>query len=178
MFLLPIKNERQRTHCPFRREAPKQDMWDILQPLAMMSSLLESPEYYKDVKNYNTILQQSESEVTVDKDKFQANFDVQHFRPEEITVKVTGDNIITIEAKHEEKQDEHGQIYRHFIRKYLLPKNCDINRVESKLSSDGVLCITAPISDKTEPKSIPISQTGQPARSLQEKAVENPSSRS
>ncbi|GJQ81726.1 hypothetical protein Trydic_g9165 [Trypoxylus dichotomus] len=37
------------------------------------------------------------SVVTFDKDKFQVNLDVQHFAPEEITVKITGKNAITVE---------------------------------------------------------------------------------
>ncbi|KAJ8916260.1 hypothetical protein NQ315_016400 [Exocentrus adspersus] len=115
--------------------------------------------------------QDTGSVVSFDKDKFQANLDVQQFKPEEITVKVTGDNTITIEGKHEEKQDEHGHIYRHFVRRYVLPKNCDIGRVESKLSSDGVLSITAPkLEDKAiQEKSVPITQTGQPVKQIEGK---------
>lgn len=51
---------------------------------------------------------------------------------------------MTVEGKHEEKHEEHGQIYRHFVRKYVLPEDCDIKSLESKLSSHGVLSITAP----------------------------------
>ncbi|KAL3283624.1 hypothetical protein HHI36_006763 [Cryptolaemus montrouzieri] len=107
------------------------------------------------------------STLSVDGDKFQANLDVQQFKPEEITVKATGNNTITIEGKHEEKQDDHGFISRHFVRKYVIPKYCDYTKVESKLSSDGVLSITAPrIQDdkSVEHKSIPIQKTGQPAK--------------
>jgi len=69
--------------------------------------------------------------------------DVQQFSPEEMTVKVVGNNV-TVEAKHEEKQDEHGYISRHFVRRYVLPASHDATRVTSSLSSDGVLTITAP----------------------------------
>lgn len=108
----------------------------------------------------------SGSTVTLDKDKFQVNLDVQHFSPNEITVKTAGDNTIQIEGKHEEKQDEHGYISRHFVRKYQLPKGHDINQVQSSLSSDGVLTITAPRTDapQLEHKTIPIQQTGAPAK--------------
>ncbi|CAH1104180.1 unnamed protein product [Psylliodes chrysocephalus] len=151
-----------------RREAPRRNLWDeVIQPLALVNSLLESPEY---LRSLNSLQQQTSSQMVLDKDKFHANFDVQHFKPEEITIKVTGENTITVEAKHEEKQDEHGQIYRHFLRKYVLPKNCDMSRLESKLSSDGVLSITAPtVGDKVD-RNIPISQTGKPARSVENKA--------
>ncbi|XP_044253612.1 heat shock protein 27-like [Tribolium madens] len=117
--------------------------------------------------------QEHESSVNFDKDKFQANIDVQQFRPEEITVKVS-DDTVTVEGKHEEKRDEHGYISRHFVRKYVLPKGHDVNRVESKLSSDGVLTITAPkVGDgKDHEKSIPVVQTGQPTPAVQQKQEE------
>ncbi|XP_018566154.2 major egg antigen-like [Anoplophora glabripennis] len=115
------------------------------------------------------------STVSFDKDKFQANVDVQQFKPEEISVKVTGDNTVTIEGKHEEKQDEHGSISRHFVRRYVLPQNCDINQVQSKLSSDGVLTITAPKvnEDKSiQQKEIPIIRTGEPLKKVEQKKEE------
>lgn len=114
------------------------------------------------------------SEISIDKDKFQVNLDVQHFNPEEITVKTTGDNVITVEAKHEEKQDEHGYISRQFVRKYVLPKGHDISQAQSKLSSDGVLTITAPKinAEPLEHKTIPIQQTGVPSKAV-EKKTEN-----
>lgn len=62
-------------------------------------------------------------------------------KPEEITVKVSGNNQLTVEGKHEEKQDEHGKIYGQFFRRYILPNNFDINKVESSLSLDGLLNI-------------------------------------
>lgn len=73
----------------------------------------------------------------------QVILDVQQFSPDEITVK-TVDNDVIVEAKHEEKQDEHGYISRHFVRRYVLPPSHDLVNVTSTLSSDGVLTITAP----------------------------------
>lgn len=144
---------------------------DLFQPMTVPRFLFRSPSGY--VRGWKSAAseQDSGSTVNIDKDKFQANLDVQQFKPEEITVKVTGENTLTIEGKHEEKEDEHGQIYRHFVRKYILPKGCDINKVESKLSSDGVLTIIAPRTNlsEMEHKSIPVSQTGQPAKSVEAK---------
>ena len=48
------------------------------------------------------------------------------------------------EGKHEERQDEHGYISRHFVRKYKIPEDVDVQKLKSKLSSDGVLSIVAP----------------------------------
>lgn len=117
--------------------------------------------------------------VVMKKDGFQVDLDVQQFTPEEITVKASGDNMITIEGKHEEKQDEHGYISRHFVRKYVLPKGHDIKNVASKLSSDGVLTITAPKTndEEEETRNIPIQQTGAPSKAVEKtkspEAMEN-----
>uniref|UniRef100_A0A8D8CWD4 Protein lethal(2)essential for life n=1 Tax=Culex pipiens TaxID=7175 RepID=A0A8D8CWD4_CULPI len=74
---------------------------------------------------------------------FQVSVDVQHFKPEEISVKMN-ENYVTVEGKHEEKQDEQGYVFRHFVRKYQLPEGHDLEKVVSSLSSDGVLTIRAP----------------------------------
>ncbi|KAJ8924287.1 hypothetical protein NQ315_007080 [Exocentrus adspersus] len=126
----------------------------------------------EELANLRSVLQDTGSSVSLDKDKFQANFDVQQFKPEEISVKVTGDRTVTIEGKHEEKPDEHGYISRHFVRKYVLPEDCDAKNVQSKLSSDGVLTVTAPkINEgkKIEYREIPITRTGQPMKRVEQK---------
>ncbi|CAH0695550.1 unnamed protein product [Spodoptera exigua] len=102
------------------------------------------------------------SKITSDDEKFQVNVDVQHFAPEEINVKVV-DGQVLIEGKHEEKQDDHGFVSRQFIRRYALPKGCLPDTVESKLSSDGVLTVTAPkvlALPSTGEKIVPITHTG------------------
>nr|QGZ00457.1 heat shock protein 19.5 [Glyphodes pyloalis] len=101
------------------------------------------------------------STIKSDKDKFQVNLDVQHFAPEEISVK-TADGFVVIEGKHEEKKDDHGYISRQFTRRYALPEGCNPETVESRLSSDGVLTVVAPRAAavlKNE-RAVPISQTG------------------
>ncbi|KAK9881644.1 hypothetical protein WA026_017164 [Henosepilachna vigintioctopunctata] len=150
---------------------------DLLSPIldpGHLSLQLRNPLGY--IRPWRSALSKSDvgSTVALDKDKFQVNLDVQQFKPEEITVKATGNNTITIEGKHEEKEDDHGFISRQFVRRYVLPKDCDYSKVESKLSSDGVLTITAPRmqEDKSEHKSIPIVKTGQPAK-IEQKKEEN-----
>ncbi|KAK0098969.1 hypothetical protein PV326_011993 [Microctonus aethiopoides] len=105
------------------------------------------------------------STVNADKNKFQVTLDVQQFKPEEINVKVV-DKCVVVEAKHEEKQDEHGWISRQFVRKYLIPEQCDIKQVSSSLSSDGVLTISVPRKDLPAVENervIKIEHTGKPA---------------
>ncbi|KAI5645073.1 hsp20/alpha crystallin family domain-containing protein [Phthorimaea operculella] len=100
--------------------------------------------------------------VSSDDEKFQVNVDVQHFSPDEINVKVV-DGHILVEGKHEEKRDQHGYVSRQFVRRYALPEGCLPDAVESKLSSDGVLTVTAPkvlALPSTGEKIIPIQHTG------------------
>lgn len=82
-------------------------------------------------------------EAQISKDGFQVCVDVQHFLPKEIEVK-TENNTIIVNAKHEEKEDEHGFISREFTRRYTLPEGYKAEDVVSTLSSDGILTIKAP----------------------------------
>ena len=105
------------------------------------------------------------STVKADKNQFQVSLDVQQFAPEEINVKVV-DRTVIVEGKHEEKQDQHGWVSRQFVRRYLIPEQCDIDQVVSKLSSDGVLSITVPRKDQPKiegERSVKIQHTGKPA---------------
>jgi len=106
------------------------------------------------------------SKTTIGKDGFQVSVDVQQFAPNEITVK-TVDNTIVVEAKHEERQDEHGYISRQFTRRYALPKGFNIKDVVTQLSSDGILTVKAPPEakalDQGNVRVLQIQQTG-PAR--------------
>ncbi|XP_020279376.1 protein lethal(2)essential for life isoform X1 [Pseudomyrmex gracilis] len=99
--------------------------------------------YYRPWRNVTRQNSSGSSTIQLDKDNFQVILDVQQFSPDEITVK-TVDNHVIVEAKHEERQDEHGYISRHFVRRYVLPSSHNLDNVTSTLSSDGVLTITAP----------------------------------
>ncbi|XP_026478480.1 protein lethal(2)essential for life-like [Ctenocephalides felis] len=114
---------------------------DLLTSLHATPSLFRGG-YYRPWRN-EISAQDSASTITADENKFQVTLDVQQFKPKEITVK-TKDNFVIVEGKHEEQQDEHGYISRHFVRRYMLPENHEPADVVSSLSSDGVLTITAP----------------------------------
>ena len=80
--------------------------------------------------------------VTDDDGKFELSLDTHEYRPDELKVNVNG-NVLTVDAKHEEKGDNRF-VSRQFSRKYTLPGNCEPAKVVSNLSSDGILMITAP----------------------------------
>ncbi|XP_076236785.1 protein lethal(2)essential for life [Calliopsis andreniformis] len=105
------------------------------------------------------------STITADKDMFKVILDVQQFKPEEINVKLV-DRFVVVEAKHEEKRDEHGLISRQFVRRYLLPEQVDEEKLSSNISSDGILTIMAPLKQtegKPNERMIKIEFTGKPA---------------
>lgn len=105
----------------------------------------------------------ADKRLQVTKDGVQMCLNVYQFSPSEITVK-TVDDVVIIEGKHEEKQDEHGYVTRQFTRRYKLPKEYDPKDVVSTMSSDGVLTIRAPSIVKPAPqvneRVITIQQTG------------------
>lgn len=102
----------------------------------------------------------------IGKDGYQVCLDVHQFTPNEIIVKII-DNYISVEAHHEERQDEHGLITRQFTRRYTLPSEFNPDHVVSQLSSDGILIIKAPppvkSSDGGKERILQILHTG-PAR--------------
>ncbi|XP_011198113.2 heat shock protein 67B1 [Bactrocera dorsalis] len=112
----------------------------------------------------------------VNKNGFQVSMNVKQFAPNELTVK-TIDNCIVVEGQHEDKEDGHGVISRHFIRKYMLPKGYDPSEVLSTLSSDGILTVKAPPpalkTDETTERIVDIQQTGGPVQ-IQQSAAKEP----
>lgn len=76
-------------------------------------------------------------------DVYEICLGAKDFGPKEISVKIN-DGFIVVEGKHEEKKDEQGYISRHFLRRFALPEDSVVDKVESILSPDGLLTITAP----------------------------------
>ncbi|MCQ9140748.1 small heat shock protein [Bacillus amyloliquefaciens] len=143
--------------------------------LTVAVSPLLSRDYYRPWRQLANAARDVGSSIKADKDKFQVNLDVQHFSPEEIIVK-TADGFVVIEGKHEEKKDDHGYISRQFVRRYALPKGCNPDTVESRLSSDGVLTVTAPRvpAVTSNEKSVPIQQTGPVRKEIKDQTNEEP----
>ncbi|EAT34412.1 AAEL013345-PA [Aedes aegypti] len=97
-------------------------------------------------------------------DEFQVNVNVEDFKPDEISVKAT-DKFVTVEGKHEEKDDKNGYVLRHFVRRYQLPEGHDNEKIASTLSSDGVLTISAPklaLPGPQTERSIPVEKVSKP----------------
>lgn len=93
---------------------------------------------------------------------FEVNLDVGLFEPGELSVKLVN-NCVIIEGKHEEREDEHGHVSRHFVRRYPLPKEYNADAIASTLTDEGVLTITVPplvAAEEAEERVIPIKHVG------------------
>ncbi|XP_037309768.1 heat shock protein beta-6 isoform X1 [Pungitius pungitius] len=87
----------------------------------------------------------SSAEVNCDDSGFTVQVDVKHFKPEDLMVKVIGD-FVEVQGKHEEKKkDGPGVTTRQFNRRYRIPKGVDTMALESAVSPDGILFISAPM---------------------------------
>ncbi|XP_053617810.1 protein lethal(2)essential for life-like [Plodia interpunctella] len=157
MSLIPLLMELNRPSRiqdqHFALALTPEDMLTIVVPQS-------NREYYRPWHQLSNALKDVGSTIRNDKRKFQINLDVQHFSPEEISVK-TANGFLVIEGQHGEKRDEHGWVSRKFRRRYELPEGCNLEAVESRLSSDGVLSVTAPLEcAKADERIVPIIQTG------------------
>jgi crystallin, alpha B len=89
--------------------------------------------------------------------------DVHLFEPNEISVR-TIDHQIIVECNHDSREDGHGPIERHFVRKFNLPFDYDMNLVSSSLSKDGILQLEAPKPQiKSEEREVQVHQTEKPS---------------
>lgn len=92
-----------------------------------------------------------------DKEKFAVELCVEGFKPEELSVNLK-ETELSIEGKHDERDEQGARVQRHFVRKYILPDNVDLDAVVSQLTPEGVLSVTAPKLASPKLKNIPISQ--------------------
>ena len=165
------------TYRPHSHRVSGLDLLDLLDPTPVFSSPFGlSPMQHQlsqaasVVDSLNRQLNQLERKYARDlavsnrKDRFEVALDCSHFKPDEINVKLNG-NQLTVDAKHEERSDEHGFISRSFSRRYVLPDNVVLDKLESSLGPDGILCIKAPkkIEQAVESgsKAIPIELTSE-----------------
>lgn len=99
-------------------------------------TLLQSLDWIESFPKY-------ENAVKTKHDKYEIYLQVKDYSPEEISVKIT-EGYIVVEGKHEEKKDDFGYIERQFMRRYPIPKGSITEKINSRLTSDGVLIIIVP----------------------------------
>lgn len=98
----------------------------------------------------------------IGKDGFQLCLNVRNYLASEISVK-TDEKSIVVEAKHEERQDDHGYVSRQFTRRVDLPEGVNAEGVVATLSAEGILTIKAPAAEGNV-RQIQVQQVG-PTRS-------------
>ncbi|KAG7314627.1 hypothetical protein KOW79_021930 [Hemibagrus wyckioides] len=80
------------------------------------------------------------SDVICDSKTWRISLDVSHFDPEEVDVKINK-GYLEIAGKHEERYNNHGSVSRSFTRKYKLPTEVDLQKMNTSLSPEGVLLV-------------------------------------
>lgn len=75
--------------------------------------------------------------------KLKLEFSVKEFRPEDLEVKLLGNNILQVTG-HREDKNELGMSRICYLRKYSIPEGVDKDRLKPTLTKDGVLIIEAP----------------------------------
>jgi len=114
----------------------------------------------------DTYCSTSSAQVECDNRGFIVQVDVKLFRPEDLLVKVTGD-FVEVQGRHEEKKrDGPGVITRQFNRRYRIPEGVDSLALESAVSPEGILVISAPLlQDKDRTSPTPSTSTASPTPS-------------
>lgn len=179
LFIAVINIAYSEEKCPQqKRNLFDQDFGMELTHNDLLTSMMTPwmlRDYIRPWRYMESLTRDLGSTIKTEDNKFTVNLDVQHFSPDEIEVKTT-DGYVTIEAKHEEKQDEHGYVSRQFVRKYALPEGVESSQIVSQLSSDGILTISAPIKtvEGKEERVVPITHTG-PVRKEAKESIEHES---
>ena len=105
--------------------------------------------------------QETEQSIQQDDNKFKAVFDVTKYKPEEVSVKVQGNQVIVHGEQKSESKDEDKDIFVHhreFTRRLVLPETVKLESLQSKWTKEGTLVIEAEKcpSIEAEPKQLKI----------------------
>ena len=79
--------------------------------------------------------------IVSDDKKFEIVLDVRNYKPDEIEVKVNGDDLIV--TGKQETEEKGRRITRQFTRNFKLPRDVSVRSVQSRVSVDGYLYVYA-----------------------------------
>ncbi|CBY11856.1 unnamed protein product [Oikopleura dioica] len=85
-----------------------------------------------------------QSQISGDGSRWVVTVDCRNFHPEDIVIRTIG-AAVEIRAKTAQAAEGDSNIIREFNRKYHLPEGLDPQLVESTLTYDGMLIISAPL---------------------------------
>ncbi|KAL3280786.1 hypothetical protein HHI36_004018 [Cryptolaemus montrouzieri] len=101
----------------------------------------------KPIEDFKTFLPENSScDMQINDDYVEIKLNIVGFSPEEITIKITGKNTLTIEGK---KMNGKGGINKSFMKSYMLPSEFDIKRLKKNITSDGMLYVKVPKNKRT-----------------------------
>lgn len=105
---------------------------------------------------------QEEGQVSEKKENYQLSLDVSGYKPEEISVRVDGKDLIIRGETKEEHEGDIGKSIRHhhFTWLYNLPNDIDAAALSSRCTKDGKLTIEAPRMEPPQPRSLQIMKEG------------------
>ena len=127
--LKPIFNQNNNYNNNYNSSKSVQNEQENLD--SMLSSRKESEEMSPKAK------------VSYDETKFQVEFDVKDYKPEELSIKTEGTTLVVL-AKHEEKSGDTSYVTKQFEQRFTLPSGVKADAISSSLSRDGKLMVTAP----------------------------------
>ncbi|XP_060521484.1 alpha-crystallin B chain-like [Cylas formicarius] len=82
--------------------------------------------------------------IRMDRDRYQIVADLRFFEGDSVKVKITSGNSITVYAKQKYRNEYGRSTSKSFNRKFSVPRTYNVNRMEARLSSSGVLTINVP----------------------------------
>ena len=139
---------------PWNRSYSWINSWDPFDDFAVPSLRLIIPTRGREGDDHPSgpLVKNNDSNFTV-------KMNVSNFAPEEINVKAVDDYLV-VHGKHEERKDNHGYVKREFTRRYLIPQDCQADKLSSSLSPNGILTVQAPKKPReiegSKARSIPI----------------------
>jgi HSP20 family molecular chaperone IbpA len=119
-------------------ELMRQQMFQLLPHNSFEVASTMTPAAVVQLQPYAPIIQEG------GQTKLKLEFNVKDFKPEEVKVKVVGQDTVQVRAEHMEKSDSGETKKRLYVRQYKLPKGVDIEHLKPTLSKDGVLTVEAP----------------------------------
>jgi len=127
--------------------APNRNLGSPSSSLSLIPHSSSNPSFQQPQNPSSTMGESDMSpkaKVSYDQDKFQVEFNVQDYSPEELSIKTEGDVLIVL-AKHETKAEGGGSfVSKQFEQRFSLPSGVKPEKISSSLSKDGVLTVTAP----------------------------------
>ncbi|XP_064079467.1 LOW QUALITY PROTEIN: uncharacterized protein LOC135196549 [Macrobrachium nipponense] len=109
------------------------------------SPLLSNFSRYRQMRNRHVDDDSLAVTVTSDNNVHKIVLDVHDFVEGDLKVKVVGDRELLVEGRREKAQEgASATSSQKFSRRFALPEGTDIGAIDSVMSSDGILTITAP----------------------------------